>query len=142
MRTRRVNAMIIAAMLVVPGITLPAAGAPLGVADVRARDTGGYVAATPSRLQSSTPTLVSPAMAVVVDANTVQWVLDRLATDLRLTVSGEQGATVFVGIALTNEVDAYLAGVAKDEIATRAGEPTHRRIPASNSTTPIPSAPG
>jgi hypothetical protein len=141
MRTRRVIALVIAAMLVVSGIPLLAAGAALGVADVRATDTGGYVATTPRRLQSATPALVTPALAVLVDANTPQWVLDRLATDLRLTVSGQPGATVFVGIARTNEVDAYLAGVAHEEITTRTGEPTYRRVPVTSSTTPSPSAP-
>ena len=141
MRTRRVIALAIAAMLVIPGIPLLAAGAALGIANLRAMDTGGYVATTPSRLQSSTPALVTPAMAVVVDANTPQWVLDRLATDMRLTVSGQPGAPLFVGVARTNEVDAYLAGVAHDEITTRTGDPAYRRVPATSSTTPSPSAP-
>ena len=140
MRTRRVIALVIAGMLVVPGIPLLAAGTALGIADLRATDTGGYVATTPSRLQSSTPAVVTPALAVVVDANTPQWVLDRLATDLWFTVSGQPGATVFVGIARTTEVDAYLAGVAHDEITTGTGEPTYRRVPATSSTTPSPSA--
>ena len=70
MRTRRVIALAIAALLVFPGIPLLAAGAALGIADVRAMDTAGYVATTPSRLQSSTPAVVTPALAVVVDANT------------------------------------------------------------------------
>ncbi len=128
-------------MLVVPGITLLAGGAALGVADLRARDTGGYVATTPSDLQTSTPALVTPALAVIVDANTPQWVLDRLATDVRLTVSGQPGTAVFVGVARTNEVDAYLAGVAHDEITTRSGEATYHRVPGTSSTTPAPSAP-
>ena len=84
MRTRRVIALIIAGMLAVPGIPLLAAGTALGVADMRARNTGGYVAMAPSPLQSSTPAVVTPAMAVVVDSNTPEWLLDRLATDLRL----------------------------------------------------------
>jgi hypothetical protein len=141
MRTRRVIALIIAAMLAVPGIPLLAAGTALGIADVRARDTGGYVAITRSRLQSSTPAVVTPALAVVVDPSTPQWLLDRLATDLRLTVSGRPGAPVFVGIARTNEVDVYLAGVAHDEITTGAGEPAYRRVPATSSATASPSVP-
>ena len=54
---------------------------------------------------------------------------------------GETRSTVFVGIARTNEVDAYLAGVAHDEITTRTGEPTYRRVPATSSTTPSHSVP-
>jgi hypothetical protein len=141
MRTRRVIALVIAAMLVVPGIPLLAAGAALGIADLRATDTGGYVATTPSRLQSATPAMVTPALAVVVDANTPQWVLDRLATDIRLTLTGQPEAPVFVGIARTNQVDAYLAGVAHVEITTGTGKPTYRLVPATSSTTPSPSAP-
>jgi hypothetical protein len=141
MRTRRVIALIIAVMLVVPGIALLAAGAALGFAEMRARDAGGYVATTSSRLQSSTPAVVTPALAVIVDANTPQWVLDRLATDIRLTVSAQPGATVFVGVARTNDVDAYLAGVPHDQITARTGEPTYRRLPATSSTTPSPSPP-
>jgi hypothetical protein len=141
MRTRRIIALVIAGMLAVPGIPLLAAGTALGIADMRARDTGGYVAMTPSPLQSSTPAVVTPAVAVVVDPNTPQWVLDRLATDLRLTVSGKPGATVFVGIARTNEVDAYLAGVAHDEITTSTGEPAYRRLPPTGPTTSSPSVP-
>jgi hypothetical protein len=141
MRTRRVIALVIAAMLAVPGIPLLAAGTALGIADMRATDTAGYVATTPSHLQSSTPAVVTPAMAVVVDANTPQWLLDRLATDIRLTVSGQPGATVFIGIARTNEVDVYLAGIAHDEFTTRTGEPTYRRVPPTGPTTPSPSVP-
>jgi hypothetical protein len=141
MRTRSVIAIIIAAMLAVPGIPLLAAGAALGFADMRANDTGGYVATTPSQVQTATPALVTAALAVVVDANTPQWVLDRLATDLRLTVSGRPDDTVFVGIAPTNEVDVYLASVAHDEITTGAGEPAYRRIPATSSATPSSSVP-
>jgi hypothetical protein len=141
MRTRRVIALVIAAMLVVPGLPLLAAGIALGIADMRARDTGGYVATTPSQLQSATPAVVTAALAVVVDANTPQWVLDRLATDIRLTVSGRPEDAVFVGIARTAEVDGYLAGVAHDEVTNGAGKPAYRRVPATSSATPSPSAP-
>jgi hypothetical protein len=141
MRTRRVIALVIAILLAIPGIPLLAAGTALGIADMRARDTGGYVAMTPSPLQSSTPAVVTPAMAVVVDSNTPPWLLDRLATDLRLTVSGKPGATVFVGIARTNEVEVYLAGVAHDQITTGAGEPAYRRLPPTGPTASSPSVP-
>jgi hypothetical protein len=141
MHTRRVIALIIAGVLAVPGIPLLAAGAALGVADIRAKDMGGYVATTPSQLRSSTPAVVTPALAVVVDANTPQWVLDRVATDLRLTVSGESEHAVFVGIARTSEVDVYLTGVAHDEITTGTGEAAYRRVPATGSAASSPTVP-
>jgi hypothetical protein len=141
MRSRRVIALVIAGLLAIPGIPLLAAGTALGLADMRSRETGGYVAMTPSPLQSSTPAVVTPAMAVVVDPNTPQWGLDRLATDLRLTVSGKPGATVFVGVARTNEVDVYLAGVAHDEITARTGGPAYHRVPPISSTAASPSVP-
>ncbi len=96
---------------------------------------------TPSQLQSATPAMVTAALAVVIDANTPQWVLDRLATDIRLTVSGRPEDSLFVGIARTDEVDVYLAGAAHDEVTDGAGKPTYRRVPATSSATPSPSVP-
>lgn len=141
MRTPRIIALIIGVLLVVPGLSLLAGGAALGVADVRGRESGGYVAIQPSHLESSTTALVSPALAVVVDADTPQWVLDRLATDVRLTVAGDAGAPIFVGVARTSEVDTYLAGAVHDEITTHSGTPDYRRVGPTTATAGAPSPP-
>ncbi|MEP6797412.1 MAG: hypothetical protein ABI890_04650 [Lapillicoccus sp.] len=136
MRTPRVIALVIGALLVLPGLGLATAGAGLGLASVMNRDTSGFVRTDTARLESSTPALTSGALAVIVDANTPQWVVDHLATDVRLTASGADGAVpVFVGVARTTDVDAYLAGVAYDEVATTNGNPTYHRVPAAGGTT-------
>ncbi len=134
MRTPRLIALVMGLLLVLPGLSLLAGGSALGATDVRGREAGGYLSTQPGHLRSSTPALVSPALEFVVDPGTPGWVLDRLATDVRLTVSGPAAVPVFVGIARTADVDAYLAGVEHDEISTRSGTPTYRRIPADSAT--------
>ena len=59
---------------------------------------------------------------------TPTWVIDALDTDLRLRVTADSSdAQTFIGIGPAADVDAYLAGVAHDEITGLTnGAPVYR----------------
>ena len=73
-------------------------------------DSAGYIVTDNQRVQTVTHALASHDLDVDSDFD---WVLDR-GPELR--VSGESSKPLFIGIARTDDVERYLAGVEYDEI--------------------------
>jgi hypothetical protein len=96
-------------------VPLVGGGVLVGVHETQ-RDDDGYYASGHNALSTPTRALVSDELEVG-DGDGPGWLFEpgRLGT-LRVTASGTRSKPVFVGIAERDEVDAYLAGVSRDEI--------------------------
>jgi hypothetical protein len=117
MRPSRIVALIIGCLLLLPGIGLLIGGGVLGIAYAASRNDSGYFESTLIDLHSPTAAITAETPALTTDLETSTWLIDALDTDLRLQVT-EPGSDsqVFVGIGPAAAVDAYLGGVAHDEI--------------------------
>jgi len=80
------------------------------------RDTDGFFVSDGHRLERSSFAITSEAVDVLGDVP--GWVADRLTdpVDVRVTGSSNNGSKLFLGIAASDDVEAYLAGVAYDEV--------------------------
>ena len=116
-RTGRVIALVIGAVLALPAVLMLVGGLALFVAYGTARDDDGYFTATLDRVQSPTSAITAEDIDLDLDPGTPGWVVDWLETDVRLQVTGiDPSRDVFVGVGPEDQVDAYLAGVAHDQI--------------------------
>ncbi|MDH4075528.1 MAG: DUF4389 domain-containing protein [Acidimicrobiia bacterium] len=116
-RTGRVLALVAGAVFALPALLMLAGGLALLGAYAMARDDDGYFTASLDRVQSPTSAVTAEDIDLDLDPGTPGWVVDWLETDVRLKVTGiGSSGNVFVGIAPEDQVDAYLAGVAHDEI--------------------------
>jgi hypothetical protein len=77
------------------------------------RDAHGFYATGQTQLRTPTHALVADRL----DANGPSWLLreSRLGT-IRVQATGSASRPVFVGVAKTSQIDAYLRGVAQDEL--------------------------
>ncbi len=111
----RVLAVVVGAVLALVSLGLVAAGGVLRVADDGLRDDRGY-------LMSSSVAFTSPGYAVTSpdvelrSGTPLFGVPDNWLGTVRVEADGRTGNGVFVGIARTNDVEAYLAGVARSVV--------------------------
>jgi hypothetical protein len=116
MRPGRVIAIIVGALLALPALGVFFGGAALTVgAAVEQRD-HGYFDETLDRLSTATPAITTAEADFEADSGP-RWVLDFLDVSVRLQVDAvDAAAELFVGIGPANDVEAFLSGVARDEI--------------------------
>ncbi len=139
MRPSRIAMLAIGCLLVIPALALLFGGSALGLGLAFGRDDDGYVATTIDRLASNTVAVTAQDITFAADPGSPDWVLDALAADVRLQAtdtSSEQD--LFIGIGRQADVDAYLAGVAHDEVVelTDGLEPVYRRHEGSSTIAP------
>ncbi len=128
MKTNRVLALVVGCLLLLPGIGLLGGGIGLGAAYAFDRDDDGYFSSSVEGLESQTVAITAEDLDLVTDPGSPDWLLDRLDADVRLEVTGPAGAPLFVGIGPASDVDAYLAGVAHDQvIGSTSSTPAYRR---------------
>ncbi len=127
MKSGRIAAVIVGCLLLLPGIGLLLGGGGLGLGYAFGRDDAGYFNLTVP-LQSSTAAITAPSPIVTTDLGTPVWMTDALRTDIRLRVTATDGQRpVFAGVGPAGQVQAYLAGISHDEVATLTnGRPTLR----------------
>jgi hypothetical protein len=113
--TGRTVALVLGAVLAVLSLAPLAAGGFLVSVHETERDADGYYATGANPLSTPTSALVSDELDVGTDGPDWLFREGRLAT-VRVTATGTGEDPVFVGIARTAQVDAYLDGVAHDEI--------------------------
>ncbi|MFM6847728.1 MAG: DUF4389 domain-containing protein [Terrabacter sp.] len=110
-------ALVIGCLLLLPGLGLLLGGAGLGITYAVARDSAGYFSGSLPSLRSATPAITAEDVAVRTGQDVPAWAFDRLGIDVRLTArSTDPGKAVFIGIGDAQRVDAYLRGVAHDEV--------------------------
>ena len=121
---------LIAAALIVGGIALV-------LAHLTLRDDDGFYTSSTTRLATSTYALTGEDIDLGdVRGGTVDWV-DRLDATMRVRVDPAGDAPLFVGVARQADVDAYLRGVAYDEVRDVNGHMAsgsdYRRSPGTRS---------
>lgn len=129
MKSSRIIALIIGCLLLLPGVGLLLGGGGLALGYAFGRNSEGYFSSTVNDLHSSTAAVTARSPAVTTDLGTPTWLTEELRTDVRLRVAATDPLrTVFVGVGPAAQVDAYLRGVAHDDITsvTDGGTPVYR----------------
>ncbi len=115
MKAGRIVAIVIAVLIAVPAFALVTGGTVVGVAASIERNGDGFFDATLERLSTSTPAITTSESQLRADPGPPVWFLDFLDVTVRIKVDAGD-ADLFVGIGPRDEVDAFLDGVARDEI--------------------------
>lgn len=118
MRPGRIVALVLGCLLVAPGLGMLVGGAGLSLAAL-ARDADGYTTATVS-LASPTAAITTDDLTFRIDVGTPEWAIELLDAQIRMEVA-DADQDVFVGVAPTSDVDAWLDGVAHDRISAVEG---------------------
>jgi hypothetical protein len=128
MRPSRIVALVIGCLLVLPGLGLLFGGAVLGLAYAAGRNESGYFESTLTDLRTPTDAITAQTPTLTTDLQTTTYLIDALNTDLRLRVTPiSSDAQTFIGIGPATDVDAYLNGVAHDDIiGLTNGTPVYR----------------
>ncbi|MDH4145186.1 MAG: DUF4389 domain-containing protein [Acidimicrobiia bacterium] len=121
-------ALVIGCLLIVPALGMLLGGAALGLGYAFGRD-DGFFQATLDRVSTPTVAVTAEDLRFGAEPGSPARILDALDADVRLRVTGAEGdRDLFVGIARERDLDAYLAGVAHDEIVDVDGQsPDYRR---------------
>ena len=117
MKAGRIVALVLGCLLVLPGVGLLIGGGALAISYAAARDNHGYVNASPDPLQTSAVAVTSQHLDFGSDVEGPDALWDALDVRIRLRVTSSTDQPVFVGIARSGTVDAYLAGTAHDVVA-------------------------
>ncbi len=117
MKASRIAMIVLGSLVVVPAAAVLLAGGALAGAYAFARDDDGYFRVGLDRIETATAAVTAEDIDLAADPGTPDFLIDRLDVDVRLDVtSAASDRSVFVGIAPQADVDAYLAGVAHDEV--------------------------
>ncbi|MEZ5378581.1 MAG: DUF4389 domain-containing protein [Acidimicrobiales bacterium] len=133
MRPGRIVALVIGCLLVIPAIAVLLGGGALGLGYAFGRGDDGYFDTTLDRFATDTVAITADDITFAADPGSPDWVLDALDADVRLRVTNTNERTLFIGIARQADVDAYLAGVAHDEVTdiTDSAAPVYRTQPGT-----------
>jgi Domain of unknown function (DUF4389) len=127
----RVTALVLGLLALMMSLGLGAAAGAGLYADQTLRDDDGFLTADEQALSTGTYALVSDDLELHVD---VDWFPEGVLGDARVTASAGEGIPVFVGVAATRDVAAYLDGVAHAVVSELpasgvAGAPSYRTEP-------------
>ncbi|HET9632867.1 MAG TPA: hypothetical protein VFP73_10730, partial [Terrabacter sp.] len=129
---RHLAALIIGCLLILPGVGLLLGGGAISIAYAVGRDSAGFLSLTYPVVSSSSPAITVGDAVVQTAPDAPSWVLDRLALEIRLSAQPlESGKAIFLGVAPTSQLNAYLSGVAHEQVVG-ATAPT-----ANNPRTPV-----
>ncbi len=117
MKPSRIVALVIGCLLLLPGLGLLFGGGILGLAYATGRNDSGYFQSSVTALRTPTEAITAQTPTLTTDLATSTWLYDTLDTDLRLRVTpADSDAATFIGIGPVADVDAYLRGVAHEDI--------------------------
>lgn len=111
----RVVSLVLGSALVLLSVGLGLPAGALVVADLGGRDDAGFLMSPPRTLSTTTYAVTSASMDLHVDAPP-SFTPDALIGDTKITVDPRGSAAVFVGLAPTASVRAYLDGVERAEL--------------------------
>jgi hypothetical protein len=139
MKPGRIAVVVVGAVLSVPAFALFVSGAALTVAYATERDDGGYFDATLDRLGTATAAITTGEADLRADPGPPDRVLNFVDFSVRIKATSiDPDSELFIGIGPEADVDAYLSGVARDEIrdVDPGGDVEYRSIAGSGSPTP------
>lgn len=144
---RHLAALIIGCLLILPGIGLLFGGGAIGLAYAVGRDSAGFLSMSLPVVSSSSPAVTVGNAVVQTAPDAPSWVLDRLDLEVRVTAQPlESGKPIFLGIAPTSQLSAYLSGVAHEQVVgitqptgSTPRTPVMQEIPGANQA-PAPTA--
>ena len=134
MSTKRVVALVVGCVLIIPALGMLIGGGALAIAYATQRDDGGYFDVTVDRLESPTVAMTGEDVKFSAEPGSPDWVIDAIDLDIRLRATSlDPDRAIFVGIARQADLDAYLDGVAHDRVVRDDGEfPAYRRSPGAD----------
>jgi hypothetical protein len=134
----RVTAVVVGALLVVLSCGLGGTGATLAVADHLGRDAQGFLTSTTRTFSTDTFALTSSDLQVHTGTSgTIGWWPDRVLGDVEVVASAPPGEQVFLGVARTRDVAAYLDGVRHARVLeVRDGTPVYDETAGGPPATP------
>ena len=112
----RVAALVAGALLVLTSVGLLGGGGAALWADQTQRDQAGYVSTGSRDLSTPTSVLLLTPLDITLDRPADALWLQRTLGSARLQVEGTGGKPLFVGLAPTDDVARYLAGVSVDRL--------------------------
>jgi hypothetical protein len=122
--TLRIVGLAAGSVLLATALVSCHAGTALLVADKALRDDGGFLMSGGERFSTTSYAVASGTVELGSGG-----IAHAVVGDVRLTVHGSR-RPVFIGIASTRDVDAYLTGVAHRVVTDfRAGAPHYRQVP-------------
>ena len=133
----RVLALIFGVLITLMSMGAGAAGVTLLVADQGLRDADGFLMSGQESVATSTYAIVSEDIELHLD-DPAGFLPQRIIGDGKVTADAGAGQSVFVGIASTPDVRAYLDGVAYDRLVDLAPgrEPEYRTAQGGAPSTP------
>jgi hypothetical protein len=143
MKPGRIVAIVVGSLLALPSFAIFVGGAALMVAHAVERGDDGYFDETLDRLSTATAAITTADADFSTDPGP-GWVFDFLDVSVRLQVDPvERDSELFVGVGPQMDVEAYLEGVARDEIRdVRFGGDVRYRSVAGDRTPPPPGEQG
>ena len=122
MSTRRIVALVVGCVLILPAIGVLFAGGVLAIGYATQRDNDGYFDVTINQLQTPTAAITGEDVRFAADPGSPDWLIDAIDLDVRLratALNSEQA--IFIGIAPQADLDSYLADVAHDRVIRVVG---------------------
>jgi hypothetical protein len=134
MSTKRVVALVVGCVLIIPALGMLIGGGALAIAYATQRDDGGYFDVTVDPLESPTVAVTGEDVKFSAEPGSPDWLIDAIDLDIRLRATSlDPDRPIFVGIARQADVDAYLDGVAHDRVVSFDDEsPDYRRTPGTD----------
>jgi hypothetical protein len=111
----RIIAAILAGLLLLTGFGVLVGGAAMSLAATVLRDDDGFITSPRVDWRSEGYAVRTESAEIHIDAGAVD-MPDRLIGDVRVTADPASDAGVFIGLARTEDVDGYLAGVAQSVV--------------------------
>ncbi len=134
----RIVAIVLGAVLCLIALGLLAGGAALAAA-AHSRDSAGFVTSGPAPIDSDAYAVVVPGIGVNVRGPDVAYARDLLGSVRIRATADDPNQAVFLGLARTRDVDAYLGGVGRDEVRDLDVDPV--RTDYTNRAGAAPAAP-
>lgn len=133
----RIISLVVGCLVLFGALGVGAAGGALAFADNTLRDDDGFLMSGERTLTTDTYALVSPNLQVDADVPG-EYLPHALLGDAKVTATGNTDAPVFIGVAATSDVDAFLAGTLRDTVVDLDTRTRYR----TDGTTPPPTLPG
>ena len=112
----RIAAIVGGSLALLVGLALLVAGGALVVVHLTQRDDDGFYTTDARRLQTPTPALTAEGLKLGDGRTADKDVVDAIDATVQIRATGAGGTPLFVGIAHTRDLDAYLRGTAHDEV--------------------------